>query len=205
MPRESKVLRYMTNMATPEPITRAMARAWPLIRQRSRSSLRSRARDHGRAHQHQLVGGGRRFAVAALVRDAAVGHGDHAVGHVGDGGVVGDDDADGAELAVDALDRLQHHDAGGDVERAGGLVAEQHVRPLGDGAGDGHALLLAAGELRREVVHAVAEADQRQRLLGRHRVVGDLGDQGDVLARGEAGDQVVELEDEADVMRGGSG
>jgi hypothetical protein len=56
------------------------------------------------------------------------------------------------------------------VERAGGLVAEQHVRALGDGARDGDALLLAAGELRREVVQPLAEADQRQRLLGAHRV-----------------------------------
>ena len=62
---------------------------------------------------------------------------------------------------------LEHDDAGRDVERAGRLVAEQDVRPLGDGAGDGHALLLAAGELGREVVQPVAEADQVERLLRR--------------------------------------
>ena len=44
------------------------------------------------------------------------------------------------------------------------------------------------------------QADQRQRLGGRHRVVGHLGDEFDVLARGEARDQVVELEHEADVV-----
>ena len=65
--------------------------------------------------------------------------------------------------------RLEHQDAGVAVERAGGLVAQQHVRALGDGARDGDALLLAARELGREVVDAVAEPDQRQRLGGVHR------------------------------------
>jgi hypothetical protein len=55
--------------------------------------------------------------------------------------------AGGAQLAVDALDHLQHQLAGGVVQRAGGLVAQQHLRALDDGAGDGHALLLAAREL----------------------------------------------------------
>ena len=86
-----------------------------------------------------------------------------------------------------------------EVERAGRLVAEEHVGPLGDGARDGDALLLAARELRREVIEPIAEADERERLARVERVVGDLGDQRDVLARGQAGDQVVELEDEADV------
>ena len=43
-------------------------------------------------------------------------------------------------------------DAGLDVERAGRLVAQQHVGPLGDRARDGDALLLAAGQLRRKVI-----------------------------------------------------
>ena len=58
--------------------------------------------------------------------------------------------------------RLEHDDAGRDVERAGRLVAEQHVGPLGDGARDRHALLLAARELGGEVIEPVAEADQRR-------------------------------------------
>ena len=37
----------------------------------------------------------------------------------------------------------------GDVERRGRLVADHQVRVAGEGAGDGDALLLAAGELRR--------------------------------------------------------
>ena len=59
-----------------------------------------------------------------------------------------------AELAVHALDDLEHDAAGGEVERAGRLVAQKQRRALGDGARDGHALLLAAGELRRKVILA---------------------------------------------------
>ena len=108
--------------------------------------------------------------VAFDAGDAAVGQADDAVGHRGDRRVVGDDDGRRAELAVDALDRLEHDDAGRDVERAGRLVAQQHVGPLGDRARDGDALLLAAGELRREVVEPVVEADQTERFLRRHRI-----------------------------------
>ena len=51
------------------------------------------------------------------------------------------------------------------------------------------------------MVERCAEPDQASASSGAHRMVGDLGDQGDVLARRQAGDQVVELEDEADVSR----
>ena len=108
-------------------------------------------------------------------------------------------DGGGAELAVDPRQRLEHADAGAAVERAGRLVAQQHVGALGDGARDGDALLLAAGQLGGKVIHAGAEPDPVQRLLGRHRGGRDLGDERHVLARGERGHQIVELEHEADV------
>ena len=50
------------------------------------------------------------------------------------------------------------------VEVAGGLVGEEERRPVDQRAGDGDALLLAAGELGRAVVEAVAEADAGQEL-----------------------------------------
>ena len=40
------------------------------------------------------------------------------------------------------------------VERAERLVEEQHRRPVDEGAGERHALLLAAGELARLAVRA---------------------------------------------------
>ena len=46
----------------------------------------------------------------------------------------------------------------------------------------------------------VAEADQLQRFLRLHRIARDLGDERDVLARRQARDEIVELEDEADVL-----
>jgi hypothetical protein len=45
------------------------------------------------------------------------------------------------------------------VEVARGLVGEEHGRGAGEGAGDGDALLLAAGELGGQVLGAVAHAD----------------------------------------------
>ncbi len=52
--------------------------------------------------------------------------------------------------------------AGGGVEIAGRLVGEDQRRARGDGAGDGHALLLAARKLRRIMGEAMAEADRFQ-------------------------------------------
>ena len=46
----------------------------------------------------------------------------------------------------------------------------------------------------------LAQPDHAQRLGGRHRLGGDVGDELDVLARGQAGNQVVELEHEADML-----
>ena len=120
----------------------------------------------------------------------------HAVGHVGHRGVVRDDDGERAEFAIHALDRFEHDDAGADVERAGGFIAEEHFGAFRDRARDGHALLFAAGKLRGEMVHPRREAHEIERGLGRHRVPRDLGDEADVFAGGEARDKVVELKNE---------
>ena len=45
------------------------------------------------------------------------------------------------------------------VEVPGRLVGEDHPRLDGEGAGDRDALLLAAGEMRRQMVGAIGEAD----------------------------------------------
>ena len=66
-------------------------------------------------------------------------------------------------------------------------------------AGDGHALLFAAGKLGGEVVHALAEADLLHDGLGVERILADLPRQLDVFKRREVGHQVVKLEDESDV------
>ena len=51
------------------------------------------------------------------------------------------------------------------IERAERLIEENQARLADDRARERHALLLAAGELRRIAVAEIAERDQRQRLL----------------------------------------
>ncbi len=86
------------------------------------------------------------------------------------------------------------------VERAGGLVAEEHVGTLGDGPRDRNALLLPSGELSRVVIGPPGEPHEVERLIGRERRPCEIGHQRHVLARGQARDEVVELEHEADVF-----
>ena len=57
-------------------------------------------------------------------------------------------------------EQLEHVGRGVRVEVAGRLVADDQLRVGGERARDRDALLLAAGELRRQVVGLVAEADQ---------------------------------------------
>ena len=73
--------------------------------------------------------------------------------------------------------------------------------PLRDGAGDGDPLLLAAGQLRRKVIQPA-----RSRPTRRSASSGAIGSPAISVTSatfsrgGQAGDQVVELEDEADVV-----
>ena len=132
-------------------------------------------------------------------QDAPVAQLDDAVGYAGDGRIVRDDDGRRAQLGVDALDHVEHQLAGGVVQRPGRFVAQQHVGALDDGARNGHPLLLAAGELGRKMIAARRQSNHGNRLGHRHRVVRDVGHQRHVLGHGQAGNEVVELEHEADV------
>src|SRR5512134_4018551 len=137
-------------MAMPAATTSATASDWPRMAQTSRTSLRlsivsamASPRELARRHPG---------ALARLVRGhPAIGQPDDAIGHRRDGGVVRNDHRGGPELGVDALERFEHHDACRNVQGAGGLVAQQDGRLLGDGAGNRDALLLAARELRGKV------------------------------------------------------
>ena len=92
----------------------------------------------------------------------AVADHDHARRVLGDVGLVGDQDDRDAALAVEPLQDLHDLDAGAAVEVAGGLVGEEQLGVVDQRAGDRDALLLAARELVRRVVRAVAEADRRR-------------------------------------------
>src|SRR6185295_2520910 len=95
--------------------------------------------------------------------------------------------------------------AGLAVEVAGGLIGEEDGGAVDEGASDGDALALAAGELIGLVMHAVAEADALQgadgALLGAAPVLLRVDEgKGDVLDRGGAVEEFEGLEDEADLL-----
>src|SRR5262245_35666696 len=135
--------------------------------------------------------------------DLAVADVDRPVRVLGDVALVGDDD-DGVAVLVKLLE--QPHDllARGRVQVPRGLVGEQDRGAHDQGAGDGHALALPAGQLVRLVRDARAEVDHLQGLarllepllLGEPRV--DEREL-DVVERGRAGQQVEGLEDEPDL------
>ena len=123
-----------------------------------RAVFASRAGDRAFEHVHvadeigdetrvrRLVDLGRRRHLhdLALVHDGdAVGHGHRLFL------VVGDDDEGQAELLLQVHQLELRFLAQLLVERAERLVEQQHLRPLGDRAGQRHALALAAGELVR--------------------------------------------------------
>lgn len=138
---ESKFDRYITNIATPAASTDAMASDCPFIAHRSRISFRSSA--HSAASLVTIEGPvGDLGEVPLHPGDVAVREPYDPIRQARDRRIVGDDDGRGTKLPVDAFERLEHDDTGPDVECARGLVAEQHIRPLHDGAGDRHTLLL---------------------------------------------------------------
>ena len=141
------------------------------------------------------VGGG----VYDLAGDAAVGQQDDPVGVGGRHGVVGHHDDRLAELGHAVAEEGQQGGARGRVEVAGGLVGEDHVRAGHQGAGAGHALLLAAGELGRRVrqpVGQVERPDDGPPPLRLRCPAGQLQRQPDVLLGGQRRQEVERLEHE---------
>ena len=93
------------------------------------------------------------FVEAAVADPAnAVAGGEHFV-------VVGGADDGDAFFAVEGFHELDDFLTGFGVEVSGGLVGEDDAGRIGEGSGDGDALLLSAGELEGFVVESVSEAD----------------------------------------------
>ena len=69
-------------------------------------------------------------------------------------------------LSIEPLKHLQDFLAGAGIQVAGRLVGQQDRRMIDERAGDGHALLLPAGKLRRLVVEPLAQADAFQEQIG---------------------------------------
>jgi hypothetical protein len=99
----------------------------------------------------------------------------------------------------------KHVTRGMRVEVARGLVRHEERRGVGDGPGDGDALLLAAGQLRRAVMQPLAQPQEREKLrrplprLALAQAADDLRHD-HVLDCGELRQEVVELIDEADLL-----
>ena len=115
--------------------------------------------------------------------------------------VVGDHDHEA--VLGHFLQQLHDLNARLTVQRAGGLVGQQDVGVVDEGAGDGHALHLAAGHLGGVLVELVAEADLLERLGGPAAPLGprNAGDGQGQLHIGQhrlMRDEVVALEHEAD-------
>ena len=86
--------------------------------------------------------------------------------------VVGDQDGGDAELPLDLPQVAPELGADLDVERAERLVEQQHRGLVGEGAGEGDPLLLAAGELVGVAVAEAAEAHAVEQLLAPPRPLG---------------------------------
>lgn len=107
---------------------------------------------------------------------------------------------DGGTGPVDPVQELHDADGGLRVEVAGRLVGDQQGGPVDEGAGDGDALLLAAGQLARHPPLLAPEADQLQDLRYgladlAARFADDLLGEGDVLGDRLVGQQAEVLED----------
>src|SRR5699024_2690728 len=100
----------------------------------------------GRGDVHQRGGHGFGVRVGQFPGQSAVGEQHDAVGAGGGAGIVGDHDDGLAEFVDRGPQNAQHLLTGVRVEVAGGFVGDDDIRLRHECAGDGDALLLAAGE-----------------------------------------------------------
>ena len=136
-------------------------------------------------------------------KEPAVAHDGEAVGELfGEWAFVGDHDDGHAELRPEFAEEREDGFAGGGVEIAGWLVGEKNLRAIDEGAGDGDALLFAAGELRGTVAETMREANALERFANAGGALGaiDFGEakrEFDIFFEGHAREKVEGLEDHA--------
>jgi len=106
------------------------------------------------------------FPFGGVGEDAAFAHHDDAVDFGKDvGDVVGDEKDAGALLSYAAEGRAEFA-LGGEVEGVGGLVEQEHLRPVDEGAGDHDAALLAGRHLSDEFRFEVRGLHEVESLVG---------------------------------------
>src|SRR4051794_9854594 len=208
-PRTSAVSRIVSKAASDGAALRESARSASLKKKPGRISVRvsldADSQLAAQAHRELARRLVRAVEAGLLVADdAALAELDHAPAHLVHHLLVVGGHDDGRAGAVDPVDQLHDPDRGLGVEVAGGLVAEQERRVVDERAGDRYALLLTARELVGVAVQLGAQADQAQdvRHLAADRLAG-LADHlervGDVRVDRAVGQQLVVLEDHADV------
>src|SRR5882724_11627098 len=69
-------------------------------------------------------------------------------------------------LGMQFIEHFHDLHAGSGIEIAGGFIGENDQRVVDERAGDGHALLLAAGKFKRFMIEPVIEADARGEFAG---------------------------------------
>ena len=150
------------------------------------------------------VGGGR----DELVHDLAVGQEHHPVGVGGGPGSWVTITMDWSESVTERRRKASISAEAFESRLPVGSSAKIEVGPSDQGPGAGDPLLLAAGHLVRPVRQAVGDAQLAHQLIEPGPVdvgAGQIGREGDVLPRGERGDQVERLEHEADPVPPQSG
>ena len=88
------------------------------------------------------------------------------MGRGGDGEVVGDHDESGAVALLDLGEDFENLCGVDAVEVAGGLVGEENLGLVDEGAGDGNTLTLTGGELCGVLVEAMLEAELGEERAG---------------------------------------
>ena len=114
-------------------------------------------------------------------------HADNAVGHRGQGSVVGDDQCGNVRRAAGVLQQLKNLFAGAVIEGSCGLVAQEELGVFRERSGDGNALLLAAGKLGGEVVEALFQPNTAERFGGIEGIGADLRSKLNIFKRRKVG------------------
>ena len=120
---------------------------------------------------------------------------------------MGDDNDRDAEGFVQVLEQLQNRLGGLRIECRGSLVAEQHIRVVGQCASDCYTLFLTAGQLLGVRLRLITDADQikqplyffRDLLFGKAAAAQRIRY---VVGYGARGHQVEVLEDHANLLAG---
>ena len=140
------------------------------------------------------------LAVYLIRADRAVAQADNAVGHALYGVVMRNKDNGVAVFFVHALDEVEYLLGGLVVKRARRLVAQQDVGVFDYRPADGGALLLAAGKLRGHLVPVLPQAERFEDILRRQGLVGKIRADLDVFLDRQVRDEVIRLENIAQVL-----